>query len=452
MNLYWIGNSGNWSGTTHWSDSSGGTAIGVVPTDVDDVFFDSSSFSGAATVTLDTDGTCLGMDWTGASGTPGFVGTSTLTTSGTVQLIDAMTVSMGGTINFVGITQSVDIRNHKMGVEVNIGTTGGNVTVTSNINLGTTGYLYTNDGQISLNGTITPLSFTMNAPGAALSLNSSNIRTENFTEVIAGTLNLDSSYIQLVGTVNTFSVKSNTFGATSGSITCGTNNVTTTFAGADGINSNIYNRIICPAGNFTFSNVSNLNYGSFSGGTIAGTVDGVGCGTMIYNALGTIGGAIDRGTIQGSVKLTGITFGTLTLGGSIQFPSDISLGSLTLLPGTMKFGGSNTLGEMTSSGTTDNLVYLRSLTQGSQYTFTMNTSGTKNINYVNVRDSKIVNGPFVAGLEGYDQSNNDGWIFSRNEFVNTQKPPVKTIENIIPKGQVYQETRKGNITNSIPKI
>ena len=244
MNLYWIGESGNWSGTTHWSDSSGGTAIGTVPTDVDDVFFDSNSFSGAATVTLDTDGTCNGMDWSGAIGTPGFVGTSTLTTSGTVQLIDAMTVSMGGTTNFIGMSQPVDIRNHKVGVEINIGTIGGNVSVSSNINLGTTGYLYVNSGDVSLSGTISPLTFNVVGP-VALSLNSSNVRTENFSDQnTANTINLDSSHIQLVGTTNTFAIKATTFGATTGSITYGTNNVCSTFVGADGVNTNIYNKII----------------------------------------------------------------------------------------------------------------------------------------------------------------------------------------------------------------
>jgi hypothetical protein len=44
---FWIGDSGNWNDTAHWSTSSGGAGGASVPTASDDVVFDSNSFSGS---------------------------------------------------------------------------------------------------------------------------------------------------------------------------------------------------------------------------------------------------------------------------------------------------------------------------------------------------------------------------------------------------------------------
>lgn len=44
-NRYWVGNSGNYNDTAHWSTSSGGAGGASVPTPGDDVFFDANSFS-----------------------------------------------------------------------------------------------------------------------------------------------------------------------------------------------------------------------------------------------------------------------------------------------------------------------------------------------------------------------------------------------------------------------
>ncbi len=47
-NYYWVGGTGNFSDTLHWATTSGGTTnYAVIPTNTDDVFFDSNSFPGA---------------------------------------------------------------------------------------------------------------------------------------------------------------------------------------------------------------------------------------------------------------------------------------------------------------------------------------------------------------------------------------------------------------------
>jgi len=53
-NRYWIGNSGNWTDTSHWSTTSGGSGGASVPTSADDVIFNASSLTANSIVTLTT--------------------------------------------------------------------------------------------------------------------------------------------------------------------------------------------------------------------------------------------------------------------------------------------------------------------------------------------------------------------------------------------------------------
>ena len=72
---FFVGNSGNWNDTTHWSLTSGGTSGAAVPGTADDVYFDANSFSLASqTVTMSKaypcSLSCKNINWTGVSGTP----------------------------------------------------------------------------------------------------------------------------------------------------------------------------------------------------------------------------------------------------------------------------------------------------------------------------------------------------------------------------------------------
>lgn len=51
---YWVGGSGNWSSTSHWSTSSGGSSGASIPTSEGDVFIDENSgFEGGGTIVID---------------------------------------------------------------------------------------------------------------------------------------------------------------------------------------------------------------------------------------------------------------------------------------------------------------------------------------------------------------------------------------------------------------
>ena len=63
MGRYWIGDSGTWSDTTHWSTSSGGGGGASVPTGVDPVHFDHNSFTlDSQAVTLVSTQSCYSID------------------------------------------------------------------------------------------------------------------------------------------------------------------------------------------------------------------------------------------------------------------------------------------------------------------------------------------------------------------------------------------------------
>lgn len=70
-NRYWVGGTGNWNDTAHWSASSGGAGGASIPTSADSVYFDANSFTGAGqVVTVNVTANCKDMDWTGCTGSP----------------------------------------------------------------------------------------------------------------------------------------------------------------------------------------------------------------------------------------------------------------------------------------------------------------------------------------------------------------------------------------------
>jgi hypothetical protein len=87
---YWVGGAGNWSSTTKWSTTSGGTSGASVPTDTDDVVFDANS-GGKFIATVDTARTCASLTITPSAAvgvfqlaiTASLTVTGNFTTSGT---------------------------------------------------------------------------------------------------------------------------------------------------------------------------------------------------------------------------------------------------------------------------------------------------------------------------------------------------------------------------------
>ena len=71
--LYWVGGSGDWEDTAHWSLSSGGPGGACIPTDQDDVIFDERSFSQTGEVVSAIQYwsyRCRSMDWSRVTNSP----------------------------------------------------------------------------------------------------------------------------------------------------------------------------------------------------------------------------------------------------------------------------------------------------------------------------------------------------------------------------------------------
>lgn len=71
--LYWVGGSGEWNDSNHWSETSGGFSSGCVPRPVDDVIFDANSFfETGQEVVATTDVLCQDMNWSDVTNSPSF--------------------------------------------------------------------------------------------------------------------------------------------------------------------------------------------------------------------------------------------------------------------------------------------------------------------------------------------------------------------------------------------
>ncbi|WP_074238394.1 Calx-beta domain-containing protein [Chitinophaga niabensis] len=111
---YWVGGSGDWNESAHWSNTSGGPGGACVPTVANDVYFDAGSFtSGSSTVTISQGNAyCRNMDWTGATFAPVFNKASNsliLEVWGSLTLNN--TVAINAQLYFVGTTNSTFTSN-----------------------------------------------------------------------------------------------------------------------------------------------------------------------------------------------------------------------------------------------------------------------------------------------------------------------------------------------------
>ncbi|KIA94125.1 hypothetical protein OC25_11090, partial [Pedobacter kyungheensis] len=101
---YWVGGSGDWSDSAHWSNTSGGAGGACVPTAANDVFFNASSFtSGSSAVTINsTQAYCRNMNWTGANFSPTFTKPATLDLEIWGDLVMNNNVRMDAALTFTG--------------------------------------------------------------------------------------------------------------------------------------------------------------------------------------------------------------------------------------------------------------------------------------------------------------------------------------------------------------
>ncbi|MBT8220045.1 MAG: gliding motility-associated C-terminal domain-containing protein [Bacteroidia bacterium] len=118
---YWVGDSGNWSDTTHWAISSGGSILhGDIPGSDDDVIFDQNSFINVdQEVIVDVARADMNnMDWQGVLFQPTFrnLSSNTLIINGDMTLSPGMNYAFAGIIIFQNAgTASIRTYDHVLG-------------------------------------------------------------------------------------------------------------------------------------------------------------------------------------------------------------------------------------------------------------------------------------------------------------------------------------------------
>ena len=313
---FWVGDAGNWSDLTHWANASGGagSAYGSAPTTADNVFFDANSFSVAGqTVTLDVDGDCANLSFTGATNTPTFSGaaTRTLTVAGNMTLIAGITYSHVGNVDFVGTgVHTITSAGQTFGGDILFNGVGGSWTLTDalivtdelGVENGTfdmAGFAVT-CGSIDANKSVNVRSIDFDASAVTITNNGTSLdlrgNTTNFTTTVT------TSTIDFTATGNitietgdqaktlpslTFSTTTGTIQVNTGSVEDNTNritfgNITVTQDNADfRVDGNNDNSNIKTYGNISLPADCDFTFGSGDGsGGYAGTNHTIFSGTF----------------------------------------------------------------------------------------------------------------------------------------------------------------------------
>jgi len=173
VDLYWIGDGGDWNDPLHWSLIPGGPSYGCIPTSEDNVYFESNSFSSPAQiVNINTNAYCKNMDWTDVTNNPETQGWSQLYINGSLTLVPTMFFNYSGTLNF----NSNDIGNTLTSAGQTISgiifSGSGAYTLLDNLNLEWAGITFNN-------GTLNTNNFDLDITNASFISNSTSIRTLN---------------------------------------------------------------------------------------------------------------------------------------------------------------------------------------------------------------------------------------------------------------------------------
>ena len=356
--LYWVGNGGRWSDPAHWALSSGGASGICVPNQLDDVLFDSQSFTQAGqTVVQDAVmATCRSLDWSGATNAPTFSGAAanrlavygSLTWSaamsqqwaGETLLLDGGTLTSAGQLFGGALTINAPNATISLADALRQPRTGGRgLTLTA-------GSLLTNDQPMQLRSLASaPLDGTTTPPGRTLLLGASAI------EITAGAWSLSQP-------------ASLTFDAGTSTILLST-----------GV--------------------------AFTGGGLPYNVVQTGAG-----ATHTVGGS---GNTFASLQLAGVTNVT---------GSNTITQQLTLAPGsTYQFGAGTTTtfaagATVQANGTGAKVITLQSTVSGQPFAWSK-PAGTVCASYIYLRDSQAQGGAyFEAGQNANNQGNTAGWSFA----------------------------------------
>ena len=234
----------------------------------------------------------------------------------------------------------------------------------------------------------------------------SNGKTLNFPVTfngVGGTFRLEDALT--IGATRTATLTNGTLNLNGKTCTVGTR-----FTTATGTKNLTFNggTLVCPDPNATsFNNAQPTNFT-----TTAGTGTGIISMTAATAKTFVGGGSTYNCTLnQGGA-------GTLTITGANTF-NDIANTNATASQITFPASTTNTFNNFTLSGTSGNLISLRSSTGGTRFTLSK-SSGTVSVSYLNIQDSNATGGATWQSFTSngnVDSGNNLGWKFVAGIYV-----------------------------------
>ena len=357
-NYYWVGGTGNWSDVTnHWATTSGGNTFqSIVPSSLDNVFFDANSFSSTGqTVTGDIVMNCNNMSWAGVANSPTFTTNNSLNIYGSLTFVSGMTLTTG----------DVYFQSTSTGQTITLG----GKSISGNV-------WFEGSGGWTFQDTFTS--------GGAILIDNGSIVTNNQT---VNTFYVMVHYNNSTNTIN-LNVGSSTFTVSySQPWTLQGSNLTYTSS----------NPTFIMTGNGTFIGGGYAYYNiSFTGGS-TGTINGVTSANDInFTGAGTVNGATFHNvTFGGNATLNGSnTFNNLTFGAGAT--NTFQNGTTQTVNGTLTSNSSCTA---FSTYTTDN---------GSTATISKAT-GTVTLDYVNLSNIIATGAATFNATNAIATGTNTGW-------------------------------------------
>ena len=278
--LYWIGNSGNWSDGTHWSLTSGGSPSNSIPTLNDNIFFDANSFSGGGqTVNVNQEAYCKSMDWTGARSSSTLSGSSKLNIYGSLTLNSSMNITYTGSIYFKSNEPGNTIQTFgkTLSSHITFDGLGGEWILQDNLNLSSSANIYLLAGALNTNNvTVNANTFRSDVSGIrSLTLGSSTI---NISVAIGWAWYISGSNFGLDAGTSTINLTGENAFFWGGNLTY--YNVTFTGKGLVQANNTFNNLTLGTSKETTISDIQTINgtftcdgtsgdYASVTGGTIS---------------------------------------------------------------------------------------------------------------------------------------------------------------------------------------
>jgi hypothetical protein len=389
---YWVGTTGDWTDTAHWSATSGGAGGASVPTSADAVTVNASSGTNPSITnsTFTTPLACASLTVT-AAGTTINLGGAELDIYGNLSIAATTTITNGNFIALVSTTASSTISTNNspnLSVAFIVQPTG-----SGTYSLATA---YQNTAGLTING---PFS----TAGFALTCSTILVQSGSFTAG-ASAISATTSFSGTGGTLtlNSCTITTAAFSVSSGTVTAGTSTIAITSSGSIGSTTTgtmtLYKATFSLGGSILSGNSTTLvfsNTVTVSGGAgYSFTVDPVyygGTGAVTFSSTVTIA--------SGMPVYVGQNGGTTTFTSAISFPNTAAIG---FAGGSTAFNGGATFSQTTSfAGTvTVTTLTLTSLTTGAYvYSFdpagsyTVSTSlvasGSSGINRIRIASSTV---------------------------------------------------------------